>query len=258
MIAAGCGYGSSADAAKVEEARAASRETGKMFAETPMEESAKRYADGVVRQAHKNKDPRGWREFADRLATRVAPVGDRQVRAHRDPGVEQAGPQGVQHDALDRHFRTGDDQAGGQRKGGRRRVARHGDDELPALPALDDGGEHHAAQDGQHRRQSRRNMVVRDGVFVTGLADCELWRIRVEEAAQEDDRHPTAKSEHGDTASLPHQHGELVGADTEQEPGPEPCQQIEAAGPDRAAGRGALLAVGAAVDPSETTGARRC
>jgi len=40
VIAAGpCGYGSSADPNKVEEARAASHETGKMFAEKTMEES---------------------------------------------------------------------------------------------------------------------------------------------------------------------------------------------------------------------------
>src|SRR5689334_15168125 len=74
VIAAGCGYGSSADAAKVEEARAASREIGKMFAETPMEESAKRYADGVVRQAHKNKDPRGYAHFV-KLLSEHSPLG---------------------------------------------------------------------------------------------------------------------------------------------------------------------------------------
>lgn len=74
VVAAGCGYGSSADAAKVEEARAASRAIGKMFAETPMEESARRYADGVVRQAHKNKDPRGFAHFV-KLLSEHSPLG---------------------------------------------------------------------------------------------------------------------------------------------------------------------------------------
>jgi len=63
VTAAGCGYGSSADPAKVEEARAASRETGKMFATETMAVAAARYGDGPTRQAHKNKDPRGYAEF---------------------------------------------------------------------------------------------------------------------------------------------------------------------------------------------------
>jgi pimeloyl-ACP methyl ester carboxylesterase len=74
VTAAGCGYGSSADPAKVEEARAASRETGKLFAEKTMEESAKLYGDGVVRQAHKNKDPRGYAHFVKMLSEH-SPLG---------------------------------------------------------------------------------------------------------------------------------------------------------------------------------------
>ena len=65
----------------------ASRETGKMFTETPMEESARRYADGVVRQAHKNKDPRGWKEFADQLAEHSA-AGS----AHTLRGIQKRRP----------------------------------------------------------------------------------------------------------------------------------------------------------------------
>jgi pimeloyl-ACP methyl ester carboxylesterase len=74
VTAAGCGYGSSADPAKVEEARAASRETGRMFAEKTMEESARIYGDGVVRQAHKNKDPRGHAHFVKMLSEH-SPLG---------------------------------------------------------------------------------------------------------------------------------------------------------------------------------------
>jgi pimeloyl-ACP methyl ester carboxylesterase len=63
VTAASCGYGSSADPAAVEQSRAASRETAKMFATEPMAVAAARYANGPTRQAHKNKDPRGYAEF---------------------------------------------------------------------------------------------------------------------------------------------------------------------------------------------------
>lgn len=68
VTAAGCGYGSSADPKVVEEARAASRETAKMFATEPMAVAAARYGDGPTRQAHKNKDPRGYAEFIRMLS----------------------------------------------------------------------------------------------------------------------------------------------------------------------------------------------
>lgn len=74
VTAAGCGYGSSPDPATVEASRAASRETGKMFAETSMEEGARRYGDGPTRQAHKNKDPRGYAHFIKMLSEH-SPVG---------------------------------------------------------------------------------------------------------------------------------------------------------------------------------------
>ena len=58
----------SADAAVVEETRAASRETGKMFASEGIKTAAARYADGPTRQAHKNKDPRGYAQFVQMLS----------------------------------------------------------------------------------------------------------------------------------------------------------------------------------------------
>ncbi len=67
VMAAGCGYGSSPDLKVVEEARAASRETGKMFAAESMVVAAARYGDGPTRQAHKNKDPRGYAQFIQML-----------------------------------------------------------------------------------------------------------------------------------------------------------------------------------------------
>src|SRR6185312_12163896 len=72
VTAAGCGYGSSADPKVVKETRAISRETGRMFAETAMADAAKAYGDGATRQAHKNKDPRGYAEFIRMLSEHSA------------------------------------------------------------------------------------------------------------------------------------------------------------------------------------------
>ena len=72
VVAAGCGWGSLADA----EGRAAMKQqaaaTGKMFAEEGIASAAAKYADAPMRQAHKNKDPRGWSEFAHMLAEHSA------------------------------------------------------------------------------------------------------------------------------------------------------------------------------------------
>ena len=72
VVAAGCGYGSSPDAKKVEEMRAVSRATGEMFATEDFAAAAARYADGPVRQTQKNKDPRGFAEFAKMLSEHSA------------------------------------------------------------------------------------------------------------------------------------------------------------------------------------------
>jgi pimeloyl-ACP methyl ester carboxylesterase len=72
VVAAGCGYGSSPDSKKVEEARAQSRETGKIFATEGIAAAAPKYADGATRQTHKNKDPRGFAEFAKMLGEHSA------------------------------------------------------------------------------------------------------------------------------------------------------------------------------------------
>lgn len=72
VVAAGCGYGSSPDPKKVEEGRAVSRETGKAFAADGMAIAAPRYADGATRQTQKNKDPRGFAEFAKMLGEHSA------------------------------------------------------------------------------------------------------------------------------------------------------------------------------------------
>src|SRR5262245_18204964 len=68
VTAAGCGYGSSADPKKVEEMRAVSLEIVKAFATEGMAVTSAWYADGPQRQPHKNKDPRGYAEFARMLS----------------------------------------------------------------------------------------------------------------------------------------------------------------------------------------------
>ncbi len=62
----GCGYGAAPDQRRqfIEEAqRAAAR-----FEEIGMAKAAEAYAVGPTRVQFQNKDPRGWREFADQLA----------------------------------------------------------------------------------------------------------------------------------------------------------------------------------------------
>lgn len=68
VTAAGCGYGSSPDPKTVEQSRAASRETAKMFASHTMEEGARIYGDGPTRQSQKYKDPRGYAHFVKMLS----------------------------------------------------------------------------------------------------------------------------------------------------------------------------------------------
>jgi pimeloyl-ACP methyl ester carboxylesterase len=72
VTAAGCGYGSSPDPEFVEQMRAASRETGRMFETEDFAVAAAKYADGATRQTHKNKDPRGFAEFARMLSEHSA------------------------------------------------------------------------------------------------------------------------------------------------------------------------------------------
>jgi pimeloyl-ACP methyl ester carboxylesterase len=70
--AAGCGWGSLPDPAAREAMRAHAAETAKLFTEKTMAEAAALYADTPTRQAQKNKDPRGYAEFARMLAEHSA------------------------------------------------------------------------------------------------------------------------------------------------------------------------------------------
>lgn len=72
VTAAGCGWGSKPDLKDSEAMKVMAAETGKMFAEQGIEKAAAVYADAPMRQAHKNKDPRGWAEFAKMLSEHSA------------------------------------------------------------------------------------------------------------------------------------------------------------------------------------------
>jgi pimeloyl-ACP methyl ester carboxylesterase len=72
VTAAGCGWGSVADAAVRDAMRKVAAETAAMFAEKGIATAAAIYADGPTRQAQKYKDPRGYAEFARRLAEHSA------------------------------------------------------------------------------------------------------------------------------------------------------------------------------------------
>src|ERR1700745_1332689 len=78
VTAAGCGWGSSADAGKREAMKALGGGARKMVARERMcadegiVSAAAKYADAPMRQAFKNKDPRGWSEFARMLSEHSA------------------------------------------------------------------------------------------------------------------------------------------------------------------------------------------
>jgi pimeloyl-ACP methyl ester carboxylesterase len=72
VVAAGCGWGSLPDPKQSEAMKVLAAETGKMFAEEGIASAAAKYADAPMRQAQKNKDPRGWAEFARMLGEHSA------------------------------------------------------------------------------------------------------------------------------------------------------------------------------------------
>jgi pimeloyl-ACP methyl ester carboxylesterase len=72
VTVAGCGWGSSPDPGKREAMRTLAADTGEMFATEGIAAAAAKYADAPMRQAFKNKDPRGWAEFARMLAEHSA------------------------------------------------------------------------------------------------------------------------------------------------------------------------------------------
>jgi len=71
VVAASCGYGSSADRNWSRKA-ASSRASRQDVRENGIEAAAPVYAEGATRQTHKNKDPRGFAEFAKMLGEHSA------------------------------------------------------------------------------------------------------------------------------------------------------------------------------------------
>src|SRR5204862_5459143 len=84
IVVAGCGYGAApGERAKFAEEAEAS---AKRFEELTMKKAAEGYALGPTSVQHQNKDPRGWREFADQFAehsTEGAVLTMRGVQAKR-------------------------------------------------------------------------------------------------------------------------------------------------------------------------------
>jgi pimeloyl-ACP methyl ester carboxylesterase len=72
VTAAGCGWGSLADAAARAAMRAQAAETSKMFIEKGMDAAAVLYTDNPTRNTQKYKDPRGYAEFVRMLAEHSA------------------------------------------------------------------------------------------------------------------------------------------------------------------------------------------
>jgi len=84
LVVAGCGYGASPD--KRAQFAAETEAAARRFEEIGMAKAAVGYALGPSRVQFQNKDPRGWREFADQLAehsSRGAALTMRGVQGRR-------------------------------------------------------------------------------------------------------------------------------------------------------------------------------
>jgi pimeloyl-ACP methyl ester carboxylesterase len=66
LVIAGCGYGAALN--EREKFAAEAEAAAKRFEDLTMAKAAEGYALGPTRVQFQNKDPRGWREFADQLA----------------------------------------------------------------------------------------------------------------------------------------------------------------------------------------------
>ena len=84
LVIAGCGYGAEPD--KRAQFAAEAEASANRFAELTIAKAAEGYALGPTRVQHQNRDPRGWREFADQFAehsTEGAVLTMRGVQAKR-------------------------------------------------------------------------------------------------------------------------------------------------------------------------------
>jgi pimeloyl-ACP methyl ester carboxylesterase len=78
LVIAGCGYGAAPDKRAQFAAEAEAAANG--FEQTGMAKAAEAYALGPTRVQFQNKDPRGWREFADQLAAHSTEGAARTMR----------------------------------------------------------------------------------------------------------------------------------------------------------------------------------
>ena len=78
LVIAGCGYGAAPDKRAQFAAEAAA--TAGVFEQDGMAKAAQAYALGPTRVQFQNKDPRGWREFADQLAQHSTEGSARTMR----------------------------------------------------------------------------------------------------------------------------------------------------------------------------------
>src|SRR5215813_13063114 len=85
LVIAGCGYGAEPD--KRAQFAAEAEASAKRFEEQTMAKAAEAYALGPTRVQFQNKDPRGWREFADQLAEHSSEGSARTMR-----GVQKRRP----------------------------------------------------------------------------------------------------------------------------------------------------------------------
>jgi pimeloyl-ACP methyl ester carboxylesterase len=85
LVVAGCGYGASPD--KREQFAAEAETAARQFEEASMAKAAEGYALGPTRVQFQNKDPRGWKEFADQLAEHSTAGAARTMR-----GVQKRRP----------------------------------------------------------------------------------------------------------------------------------------------------------------------
>jgi pimeloyl-ACP methyl ester carboxylesterase len=78
LVIAGCGYGAAPD--KRGQFAAEAEAAAKQFEQAGMAKAAEGYALGPTRVQFQNKDPRGWREFADQLAAHSTEGSARTMR----------------------------------------------------------------------------------------------------------------------------------------------------------------------------------
>lgn len=78
LVIAGCGYGAAPD--KRAQFAAEAEAAAKSFEQGGMAKAAEAYALGPTRVQFQNKDPRGWREFADQLAEHSTEGSARTMR----------------------------------------------------------------------------------------------------------------------------------------------------------------------------------